>query len=154
MKFVTTVGTTAFDSLIEKVDTLSDKFGEFEFLSQIGPGTYQPHNHPWVTLEKNFLSRHRDAILITHCGAGTVYYLLEERIPFIAVPNLERADTHQIELAQFLHQNSYAPVCFDVEDLSKVFQNRTWETFSFVPYEKDNFFRADEIRQKIYQWLK
>jgi beta-1,4-N-acetylglucosaminyltransferase len=153
MKFVTTVGTTGFDSLIRKIDALASKFSEHVFLSQIGPGIFQPINHPYIVYEDDFFARHPDAVLITHCGAGTVYDLLETKRRFIAVPNLERADPHQIELAQFLQRNSYAPVCFEVDDLSEVFETRAWETFLFSAYEKKPFFRADELRRKMDDWL-
>jgi hypothetical protein len=132
---------------------LSGTHVEHEFLSQIGPGLYEPRNHPWIRREDNFLSKHLGSVMITHCGAGTVYHLLEANVPFIAVPNLERADPHQMELAEFLHQNSYAIVCFKVPDISIIFQKRAWESFSRSTYEKDSFFRAEEIRKKIDGWL-
>lgn len=152
MRFVATVGTTGFDGLIRKIDELASKHPEHEFLSQIGPGLYHPVNHPWVSWEKDFLSRRTNSVVITHCGAGTVYYLLETAIPFIAVPNLQRVDPHQIELAQYLHQHSYALVCFSVTDLDNLFSKRAWEHFQPSVYVKDKFFRGLELRAKIEKW--
>ena len=55
-------------------------------------------------------------LIITHAGAGTVFFLLACNLPFIAVPNLERQDPHQLELYNWLEKNKYSQTAL-VEEL-------------------------------------
>lgn len=41
-------------------------------------------------------------VLITHCGAGSVFWGLENKIPTIAIVNLSRHDDHQIDLGEYV----------------------------------------------------
>ena len=50
-------------------------------------------------------------LVITHAGAGNVFELLEiGSKPFIVVPNTQRSDKHQTELAWFLKNKDLCPV--------------------------------------------
>ena len=53
-------------------------------------------------------------VLITHCGAGSVFWGLENKIPTIAMVNLSRPDDHQIDLGDYLEK----------EELCLVIRNR------------------------------
>lgn len=48
-------------------------------------------------------------VLITHCGAGSVFWGLENRIPTIAMVNLSRPDDHQADLGDYLDEKA---LCF------------------------------------------
>jgi UDP-N-acetylglucosamine transferase subunit ALG13 len=56
-------------------------------------------------------------LIITHAGAGTVFYLLNCKLPFIAIPNVERRDQHQVELYNWLKNNNYSQTAL-VQELS------------------------------------
>lgn len=48
-------------------------------------------------------------VLVTHCGAGSVFWGLENRIPTIAMVNLSRPDDHQMDLGDYLDEKG---LCF------------------------------------------
>jgi len=154
MKILVTVGTTSFDSLIAAVDELAHEFDNLDIISQIGQGAYQPVHHPFFKFERNILKKYADRSVITHCGAGSVYQLLERGDPFIAVPNLERDDDHQKEIARYLEEEKFALVCQRPEDISSAFKSDAWKNFHPNPYVKDAFFVADEILSIIDRVMK
>lgn len=145
MKFLVTVGTTPFDSLIKVADELAQKYKDFDFISQTSNGEYEAEFHFCFKFKKDILNTYSDRIVITHCGAGTIYQLLELRVPFIAVPNLERVDIHQREMANFLDQEGLSIVCYSPEGLFDIFEEKQWENFLPKPYLKDPFFSTPEI---------
>ena len=89
-------------------------------------------NWDWVIQSSNFeprrvtskvrvesylnLERFEDSadVLITHCGAGSVFWGLENKIPTIAIVNLSRPDDHQMDLGNYL----------DNKELCLVIRNR------------------------------
>lgn len=145
MKILVTVGTTSFNSLIEEIDAIARDFKEFDIISQIGPGEYEPFHHPYFRYEPNIFERYLGRLIITHCGAGSVYSLLEQGKRFIAVPNFERHNLHQIELARYLKREELALVCKRPEDIRHLIVSGVWRHFSPKPYLKDTFFVADDM---------
>jgi beta-1,4-N-acetylglucosaminyltransferase len=141
-----TVGTTAFESLIRQMDVLAQRLLGREFFSQIGPGEYEPRFHSFTRFKRNLFDDASVELVIAHCGAGTIYELLERRRPFVAVPNLERADRHQQEIARFLEENHYAPVAWTVEALEPLIARALAGGNEYRQYSKEAFFVADEIR--------
>jgi beta-1,4-N-acetylglucosaminyltransferase len=146
MKVLVTVGTYKFDDLIKKIDEIAvDK--KFEFICQIGQGEYIPKNCESFSFSNNFAEKINESdLIITHAGAGTVYSLLENKKNLIVVPNINRVDKHQLEIAQFVHINKYCLSCFDLNDI-EIFLSRV-EKFIVhekVCYEKEAFFKYSEI---------
>ncbi|MDB9965150.1 hypothetical protein OAD55_01070 [Planktomarina temperata] len=101
-------GNTPFNSLETRVFELSKQLPDITFTLQ----SIQPSVTCSVNLRLvDFISeaRFRDYdLIITHAGAGTVFFLLACNLPFIAVPNLERRDPHQLELYNWLRKNKYS----------------------------------------------
>jgi beta-1,4-N-acetylglucosaminyltransferase len=142
MKIFITVGTTKFDSLIEFLDNNLDK--SYDVLFQIANGTYIPKNFKHIIYSDDIDSLYKEYdYIITHAGAGTIYKLLELRKRFITVPNLERIDHHQKDIADFVHRNSYAISCNDFKDIIPALEKLPKQKFNF--YEKDTFFKTKEI---------
>ncbi|MDR0305267.1 MAG: hypothetical protein LBI42_00350 [Chitinispirillales bacterium] len=149
MKILVTVGTTKYDSLIQYMDSepeLKDMSIEF----QIANGKYIPQNHPYFTFidSANFAKKVLEAdCVITHAGA-TVYELLEMRKKFIAVPNFERSDKLQIDIADFLAKNRYAFVAYSFAQLR--FLLDVTKTYEFKQYNKESFSKAEEILEFLF----
>jgi len=146
MKVLVTVGTYKFEQLIKKIDELALE-KNFEFVCQIGQGNYIPKNCESFSFSNKFTEKvNTSDLIITHAGAGTVYSLLENKKNLIVVPNTDRVDKHQLEIAQFVHKNKYCLSCFDVNDiqvsLSKVDKFIEQEKLC---YEKEAFFKYSEI---------
>lgn len=108
MKVLVTLGTTRFESLVRFFDKHIEGVDiTFQFIGEDEPPKYWP-NLGFVQ-DFNSLLEKQD-LVITHCGAGNVYSLLEKNIQFCAVPNLDRKDRHQLELANFLQLHKLAYV--------------------------------------------
>ena len=88
-------------------------------------------------------------LIVTHAGAGSIYGLLEKGKNLIVVPNLERDDKHQSEIAKFVEDNNYALVCWDISDLPKLINKS--RTFKKNKYDKTDFFKYDEIIRIIHE---
>ena len=151
MKVLVTVGTTRFDSLISAVEH-SLILNQHEVLVQCAEGL-QSERYNCTKFIENIDEAYCSAdLVITHAGAGSVFRLLECEANILVVPNLERQDDHQNELARFVDENQYGLVCYDVEQLDTVLQQAT--TFRAAPYKKSEFHAASEIAtwiRQIYQ---
>ncbi|HEA1399118.1 TPA: hypothetical protein RVE45_003897, partial [Escherichia coli] len=62
-------------------------------------------------------------VIITHAGAGTLYQLLEKGKKIIAVPNLERIDKHQVDIATYMERNHYLLVCWDYNEIGDLLKS-------------------------------
>lgn len=147
MNIFVTVGTTRFDALVLECDHLAEA-SEHEFIVQ--------HANPNLVLNyangqmffDDITERYATAeVVITHAGAGSIYGLLEKGKTIIVVPNFERIDKHQSDIAVYVENNQYALVCWDLDDLAAMLQR----SISFVParYVKEDFFKFKEIVQII-----
>lgn len=120
MKIFVTVGTTKFDSLIRYIDTKSE-FNNMNIEFQVSNGKYVPVNHKYYKFmdQSAIETKYKEAdIIITHVGAGTIYKLLELGKKFIVVPNLERIDKHQRDIADYISREKYAFVAYNFNQLS------------------------------------
>jgi beta-1,4-N-acetylglucosaminyltransferase len=146
MRIFVTVGTTGFESLIKFVDTLESIH---DFYLQIGPTKYQPVNTPYIQYIVDIGQEYANAdIVISHCGAGSTYKLLELDVPLIVVPNLERVDQHQKDLANFLDNGSFAYVAWSLEDIKGFIEDICLNGDKTIPFVKEPF-NAGAILQKI-----
>lgn len=148
MKILVTVGTTSFDTLIQFLDEFKSSY-QYDFIFQIADGIYIPKNHEYFRFDNNLWEKYKDIFVITHCGAGSFYYLLEQRIKFIGVPNLERVDQHQTDIANFVRNENLSTICFDFEELGQELSSQHFLSFVSKSYEKDSFFKGCEISKLI-----
>lgn len=113
-----TTGTTHFNSLCE----LGSKWGrqiqgriiiqdkEFTGNHEVLPNVSSVR---WIKNIEYYVNQ--VDLVVTHCGAGSVFKLLQQDIRFVVCPNYERSDDHQIELAGYLRNYQLAPVKSIVE---------------------------------------
>lgn len=141
MKILVTVGTGCFDSLIECCDKIACN-SVYQFTFQIGKGEYLPKNGVYFDFQPDLALTHFD-LIISHCGAGTVYKCLNSKIPLIAVPNLERSDKHQSELGYYLEKNNFCSTCFDLEDLKKLIFD--YKQINYDEYISVTFFGVSQV---------
>jgi len=145
MKIFVTVGTTAFDELIEFVDTNS-YFDEHEVVLQYGPGKYIPKNRKAFSFVKNIEAIYRwSDFVISHGGAGSLYKLLELSLPICAIPNLERCDDHQLDICRHLSSMGHILLAEDLKKACDFIQLFIDGKIELVPFKKDNFFCAKEV---------
>jgi beta-1,4-N-acetylglucosaminyltransferase len=115
MKILVTVGTTPFNSLIDHVLTLRLPDVKIQYADP----KYNNLGIKGGVFLDNIETEYADAdVIITHTGAGSTYKLLEMGKIIISVPNTERIDNHQLELAGYLEKNNYAIVIYDLNQLS------------------------------------
>lgn len=141
-RFFYTVGTTPFPSLTAYLVDNFDVPGNEVFL-QTAQSTKTQHIES-ISFISDFDEKINDyELIVTHAGAGSVYGLLEKGKSLIVVPNLERDDKHQTEIAKFVEKNMYAMVCWDISKLSDLIKNH--EGFKKNEYRRDRFFKDKEI---------
>lgn len=149
MKILVTVGTGSYDSLITCLDDDLNA-NDFNVLFQIGQGKYIPKKHPYERFIPNLANMyHEFDLIISHCGAGTVFQCLTSRIPIIVIPNTERSDNHQLDLAKYLSLNNFCHVSYTVDDVVNNIKNNSPEIYS--EYKCQSFFGADFILSKILE---
>lgn len=142
MKIFVTVGTTPFDSLIKHID--SNIINNYEIIAQISTGKYKPQHMEFFDYTSEIEKYYNWAdIVVTHAGAGSVYKLLEKNKNIIVIPNLDRVDKHQLELAKYVEINNYAQVFYNLKDFKLNFNIKKNH------YVKEKFFKIDEIIQSL-----
>jgi beta-1,4-N-acetylglucosaminyltransferase len=137
MNIFVTVGHTHYNALFKAVDSQlsSDKY---QIINQIFDGTYQPKNHKYYKFTADIASEIAKAdLVITHAGAGTVFRLLELGKPIVVVPNFERIDEHQKDLADYVENNNFACVCRNLDMLEECIKQAYKGGYS--TYEKNLF---------------
>jgi len=147
-----TVGTTPFDRLIEEVDT--GEFANNSFM-QIADGNYIPQHAEWCRYAEDVSSAINDAdVVVCHAGAGSVFKLLESGIKPIVVPNTDRRDKHQLELANWLEFKNYAVVAFTSNAVNETLDSYHIKMKKCVKFVEPRFFYGDEINSLIKERVK
>lgn len=148
MNILVTAGTTPFNSLFAHLNELAPRFPNMQFIGQIGHGDYVPTEFPSFTFSNEFANQIDSAdAVVTHAGAGTVYDLLERGKPSIVIANLERKDKHQREITKYVKDSGFALASAKLADLEALLSELA--EFEPKPYEKTDFFLANEIYNKL-----
>jgi beta-1,4-N-acetylglucosaminyltransferase len=147
MNIFVTVGHTHYNALFKAVnEQLSPD--KYKIVNQISEGTYTPDNHKYFKYSSQVQDEIKKAdLVITHAGAGSVFNLLEISKPTLIVPNFDRIDNHQKDLADFVTKNNYACVCNDLTQLEDYVLKSVNRSFS--QYQKNNFCGYDKILEII-----
>ncbi|MDA5565372.1 glycosyltransferase [Cobetia sp. MMG027] len=151
MKVLITTGTTPFKSLVNiAISNFQSSHHIYVIQSPcLNNYTVLNGNIETHTFIENIEEHYQSAdLVITHAGAGSVYRLLELQKKVVVVPNVDRIDNHQLDLAAFIEKNNYAKVIYDVNMLSdKLINDALNEQYN--TFTKDNFFLIDEIFGEI-----
>lgn len=151
MKIFITVGTTPFETLIRFCDENLDS--ALAITMQISnDASYIPKRFDYFKFTKDIISFYQSAdLIITHAGAGTIFTLLEMSKRIIVVPNLERDDSHQKDLAGVVSSNKWGLVCWQYQELPELVMSALH--FPMVPYQRQEFFGGpyiDDIIRRQY----
>lgn len=141
-KVFVTVGTTRFSSLVRFFDQVA--VGCDVVLQHAEPAFVPTHARGFA-FAPSVREWHAWAdVVVTHAGAGSVYDLLEQQRRIVVVPNLERADKHQLDLAGYVERQRYAMVVKQLSSYPSVpdLINAALR-FDSVSYKKTAFFKAD-----------
>lgn len=84
--------------------------------------------------EINLIERYRDVgwvksnfhVAVVHAGAGTAFSFLEHGVPLVIVPNLQRIDKHQTDIATYLQKRNYAKIVTAWDELYKILLDEAW----------------------------
>jgi len=148
MRILVTVGTTAFQSLIDYISTLTIE--NCEFVVQYGPSAMSCDTHESFDYSNSIDKHYQMAdLIISHAGAGSTFKLLALQKPIILVPNLERVDKHQTDLAKYMEDNNHVFVAWALENiplLIKRFQNKE---YSLAPFEPKRFFAQEKLMKLL-----
>lgn len=141
MNIFVTVGTTSFNSLIKSIDNLAINHPELKFIFQIADGEYKPSNGKYFMYIENIYHYYNSSdLIISHAGAGSIYSLLEINKKTIIVPNTERLDNHQLDIAHFIAENNYALVSWELKDIESNIEKS--KTFNYQVFNKVPFFNT------------
>lgn len=147
MNVFVTVGTTRFDALVNACDSLALSFdGDFT-IQHCNPELILRNAHGQAFFDDIF-ERYSDAdIVITHAGAGSIFKLLELGKKILVVPNFDRADAHQSDIARYIEERQFALVAWSLNELPVKLAGCS----NFFPenYVREQFFKFDEISEKI-----
>ncbi|WP_448546886.1 PssE/Cps14G family polysaccharide biosynthesis glycosyltransferase [Thalassotalea fusca] len=147
MKIFVTVGNTHYDTLIKAVDEQVN-VQEHQVVLQIANGTYVPKNHEHIRFTQEIDKYFDEAeLVITHAGAGSVFHLLELNKKMIVVPNTERIDNHQLDLANYVATEDIGGVCTDLGDIRLKIDEVGAKAFK--PYSHEPFIGYDKIDQLL-----
>jgi beta-1,4-N-acetylglucosaminyltransferase len=145
-------GTTGFDSLVQKIDESRELEAGYDITLQTGEGTYKPKYKSSFDFDKGLKDKLAEYdFFITHAGAGTIFMLLEQKKRVLVVPNTDRADKHQTELAQYVKSHHLCAVCPEVRGIVQAIDEIDRNTQNLQPYEKMEFNAVREVLRYIYE---
>ncbi len=120
MNILVTVGTTPFKSLIDRITQVTKSLGDSVCVTFQTAECNQEYSDKenYFSFIENISNQYKYFdLVITHAGAGSIYTLLDMNTKIIVVPNLDRNDKHQIEMANFVLKNNYGSVAYLVKDI-------------------------------------
>lgn len=149
VRILVITGTTGFESLLRNIDECRELEQDYELVLQTGGSEYQPQYKAYFSFDQNLQgSLDQYDFFITHAGAGSIFMLLEHERRVLVVPNTEREDKHQLELANYVRDQGLCAVC-DVADVAEVIKEIKMRTAGLKPYKKVEFHATQDILDYI-----
>ena len=142
-----TVGSTDFDPLVEAVDQLAPSLPSGG-LMQIGHGSYEPINMPYVRFAPSLEPYYEQAsLVIAHGGLATTMEVLRRGKPLISLSNPDRYDDHQTDLLKAMDDEGYLVWCRQLPELGNAIERA--RTVTLKPYQEPYC----EIHKYIHAFL-
>jgi len=127
-----TVGTSAFDQLVEKFDKLAPSLND-QVLVQIGHGRYIPENCRYFRYAPSLDPYYDEAdVVVAHGGLGTTIEVLRKGKKLISVENTTCVDDHQLDILRLFAEKGYMVWCRDLDELPSLLERVP--DMSFRPY--------------------
>jgi beta-1,4-N-acetylglucosaminyltransferase len=146
MIFVT-IGTTDFNLLVEKMDTLVPTLPD-QVVMQIGKSTYIPKNCEYFRFAPSLAPYIDQAdLVVSQGGMAVTYEVLRKNKKLISVENTTYVDGHQKDILQILEKEHYLIWCHDVEGLPPLLQNI--QNIKLTPYVIPECTIAEKIRDYL-----
>jgi len=111
MSILVLTGTTGFPLLEEHMWHLAKDHCDLEVIIQSGnpfDGCSNVKHRSHIDMDAYDTTDTQT--VIGHCGAGTVFWALERKLPLIAVVDMTRPDGHQEDLGRWLETNNFCLV--------------------------------------------
>lgn len=116
MIFVT-VGTTAFDALVRRMDELVPDLGE-QVICQIGSGIYVPLRCDSFRFAPSLLEYFQPArLVVSHGGQGSIIEAARSGKPLVGVSNPDRVDRHQDDILGRFEADQFLIWCRSLDQL-------------------------------------
>ena len=143
MIFVT-IGTTDFDQLVEKMDSLIP-FLDDQVIMQIGKSTYVPKNCDYFRFVPTLAPYIAQAdVVVSQGGMAVTYEVLRERKKLISVENTTYVDGHQREILEMLAKENYLVWCRNLDELRSLLKRAP--ELELKPYAPPPCTIAEEVR--------
>ena len=147
MNIFVTVGTTSFDSLVQAIDQGPHGINT---IIQTADGKYAPNTATCFKFQQNIQEHVDNAdIVVCHAGAGSVFRLIQNGLIPLVVPNTERRDKHQLEIARWLTLKKYAVVAMTVDTVNDTISNYPELRNHCVQFSEKRFFFNDSLNQIV-----
>jgi UDP-N-acetylglucosamine transferase subunit ALG13 len=113
------VGTSHFDSLVERMDALAPKLPG-KVVMQIGIGAVEPKNAAFFRFAPTLHEYIAGAsVVVSHGGFGIMTEALAEGKRVVGVENRDMYDNHQVELLRKFSEEGYITWCRDLSTLEE-----------------------------------
>jgi len=141
MILVTTGTALADDKLIEAIDDFVHiKAISNDIVAQIGHGRYTPKSFRFFKFVHDLKHYMKIAdIVISNCGAGTVFEVLELGKPLIVMQNPNIIGGHEWELVSKLEELNLLFWCKDYRDLPGLIKKIETHKFNHMNFKKFDY---------------
>lgn len=136
-------GTTGFPLLEQSILSIVKSSEEYSFVLQT---KNKVETHNLITHESFIDMKGLDISdldgIIGHCGAGTTFWALDKNLPFLAVVDLDRADSHQQDLGLWISKHNYGLVIENKPVTSadlNLLLTKQFDSYKKDPFKFENF---------------
>ena len=151
MKIFVTVGTTSFDPLVETIDKGPHAT---DSLIQIADGEYKPTEAKWFVFKADIQKYIDEAdIVVCHAGCASVFQMLESGIVPLVVPNTNRRDKHQLEIARWVERKRYGVVAMSPKMINDALSGYMNKKESCVSFTEKRFFYQGYLNNKVLKYM-
>jgi len=151
VRIFVTVGTTAFDPLVEAIDKGPHAA---DALIQIADGEYKPTKAEWFVFRPGIQKYIDEAeIVVCHAGCASVFQMLDSGIVPLVVPNTIRRDKHQLEIARWVERKNYGVVAMNPEQVNDALSGYPEKKEHCVSFNEKRFFYQEYLDSQVRKYM-